>query len=350
MKTRILALACIALSAITNAQVGVGIVTPDASAQFQVESTTKGMLVPRMTAAQRAAIASPATGLLVFQTDAPAGFYYNKGTSGSPVWQMIGTGAGVADGTAPYQVYMSGPNSPYAAEAVTASGDIYIDQTPLISGSPNPNFGKFKINSNTVTNAMLQSNSVTTSKVANGTVTTTKMADSAISGLKLLTNAVQNKHISAGAVSMNKISATGTANASTFLRGDGAWDVPAGAPASPAVIINSSASPVTADFSAATSSNIFILNRGGTGGAYVANIKLPDASHFADGEIVTIVLAGGAAGSATFNLHMPGVTSLNSYATAAAVDVSSSYTALTAPSTNSMRLIRVNATTWYRLP
>ena len=41
---------------------------PEASAQLDVSATDKGMLVPRMTSAQRTAIASPATGLLVFDT------------------------------------------------------------------------------------------------------------------------------------------------------------------------------------------------------------------------------------------------------------------------------------------
>ncbi len=49
---------------------------PDASAMLDVKSTTKGVLVPRMTAAQRALIATPAAGLLVYQTDIPAGYYY----------------------------------------------------------------------------------------------------------------------------------------------------------------------------------------------------------------------------------------------------------------------------------
>ena len=40
--------------------------SPNASAMLDVQSTTKGMLIPRMTTAQRTAIASPATGLLVF--------------------------------------------------------------------------------------------------------------------------------------------------------------------------------------------------------------------------------------------------------------------------------------------
>lgn len=48
-------------------------VTPDASAIIQADSTTRGLLPPRMTKAQRDAIASPANGLLIYQTDGTAG-------------------------------------------------------------------------------------------------------------------------------------------------------------------------------------------------------------------------------------------------------------------------------------
>jgi len=53
---------------------------PDNSAMLDVSSTEKGILIPRMTSGQRTGISSPATGLLVFQTDGSAGFYYYTGT------------------------------------------------------------------------------------------------------------------------------------------------------------------------------------------------------------------------------------------------------------------------------
>ena len=59
------------------AQVGIGTVTPNASSVLDITSTTQGMLTPRMTTAQRVAIASPVDGLMVYDTDLKAFHYYN---------------------------------------------------------------------------------------------------------------------------------------------------------------------------------------------------------------------------------------------------------------------------------
>jgi len=45
--------------------VGINTTSPDASAALDVTSTTQGILVPRLTTAQRTAVSGPATGLLV---------------------------------------------------------------------------------------------------------------------------------------------------------------------------------------------------------------------------------------------------------------------------------------------
>ncbi len=50
---------------------------PDASAMLDVKSTDGGILIPRMSVADRDAIASPATGLLVFVTDDHTFYYYD---------------------------------------------------------------------------------------------------------------------------------------------------------------------------------------------------------------------------------------------------------------------------------
>lgn len=73
---------------VAKAQTGIGTLTPDASAQLDVTSTNKGVLVPRMTTAQRTAIVTPADGLLVYDTNTKT-FWFNKTGSG---WTQISGG------------------------------------------------------------------------------------------------------------------------------------------------------------------------------------------------------------------------------------------------------------------
>jgi len=67
-----------------NSNVGINTVTPDSSAVLDINSTTGGLLVPRMSLFQRDIINNPATGLLVYQTDYNAGFYYYNGVRWRP--------------------------------------------------------------------------------------------------------------------------------------------------------------------------------------------------------------------------------------------------------------------------
>lgn len=67
------------LFAQTQVYVG-GYATPNASAQLQVESTTRGFLPPRMTTTQKNAIAIPAAGLQVYDTTLNQMSYYNGTT------------------------------------------------------------------------------------------------------------------------------------------------------------------------------------------------------------------------------------------------------------------------------
>ena len=85
MKQLFTFLAAVVLTATTYAQVGVGTTTPDASSALDITSTTKGLLIPRMTETQRDAISPAATGLMIYQTDGTAGFYYYNGSSWSEV-------------------------------------------------------------------------------------------------------------------------------------------------------------------------------------------------------------------------------------------------------------------------
>lgn len=70
---------------IGNAQIGIGTTTPDATSILDITSTTKGMLAPRMTTAQRNAIATPAQGLLVYDTDLKLFYYYSTPSGWLPL-------------------------------------------------------------------------------------------------------------------------------------------------------------------------------------------------------------------------------------------------------------------------
>ncbi|MBK7029830.1 MAG: hypothetical protein IPH45_11730 [Bacteroidales bacterium] len=93
---KLLFLISLSLGITVSAQVAVNTdgSPPDNSAMLDVKSTNKGFLAPRMTLAQRNAIASPATGLMIYQTDNTPGFYYNSGTPASPAWIISGNDAG----------------------------------------------------------------------------------------------------------------------------------------------------------------------------------------------------------------------------------------------------------------
>ena len=76
---------------IYNNGAGVGIGTgasQDASAKVEIASTTQGFLPPRMTTAQRNAIANPAKGLMIYNTTLNC-LQVNDGTPASPIWNCI---------------------------------------------------------------------------------------------------------------------------------------------------------------------------------------------------------------------------------------------------------------------
>ena len=98
MKKNILAAALLLSFTVTTFNcfsqgVGIGVTsfTADPSAILELRSTEGGLLVPRMTAAERDAISSPATGLLIFSTTTNQYNYYD-----GSVWQMVAAaGAGI---------------------------------------------------------------------------------------------------------------------------------------------------------------------------------------------------------------------------------------------------------------
>jgi sugar lactone lactonase YvrE len=129
------------LAAVRAQSVGVGTTTPDASAAFEVKATDKGLLPPRLTAAQRAAILNPASGLLVYQTDGTPGYYYFSGTQ----WLNLGTGTQPDAGgsiAAPasfgfVSTLSTGGMSGPTGLAVSPQGTVYVaEDTRIMSVSP----------------------------------------------------------------------------------------------------------------------------------------------------------------------------------------------------------------------
>ena len=81
-------LGLLVLPAVVAAQsVGIGTNNPSQSSILEVQSTQKGLLIPRMTSAQRQAIPAPETGLVVYDLTQMAFFYYRGADNGG--WVRI---------------------------------------------------------------------------------------------------------------------------------------------------------------------------------------------------------------------------------------------------------------------
>jgi len=100
MKKILLFIFAILLTSASFSQVGIGTTSPDASAALDITSTDKGLLIPRMTTVQRTAVTTPATGLLVYDTDTKSMWNFD-GTA----WVKSGGGGKFIDGATPSIAY-----------------------------------------------------------------------------------------------------------------------------------------------------------------------------------------------------------------------------------------------------
>jgi len=88
MKKLFLSLSFITGCLFAQAQnIGIGTTSPHSSAALDITSTSKGLLIPRMTTAQRTAIPTPAAGLMVYDITT-GGFWFYNGSA----WNTVGSG------------------------------------------------------------------------------------------------------------------------------------------------------------------------------------------------------------------------------------------------------------------
>lgn len=130
-----------------HAQVGIGTETPNASSLLELSSTSKGLLVPRMTEAQKNAISSPAQGLLIYQTDGTIGFYNHDGSNWSPLSQSSLSTPTFLYGTE--NVLLDGTTSPTVGTMHRSVGLGYLTLKSVTSGNKNVAIGSYAMNRNT---------------------------------------------------------------------------------------------------------------------------------------------------------------------------------------------------------
>lgn len=105
-------------------RIGIGTTAPLSSSILEIKSTSKGFLLPRMTTAQRNAIASPAAGLLIYQTDGTRGvYYYDAG------WKPVSTSSSYANRN---------------LSNLTSSTAVNVDLLPGVSGGINFGSSSFR--------------------------------------------------------------------------------------------------------------------------------------------------------------------------------------------------------------
>lgn len=125
-------------SSFDSSELVIGSGTLDASAILQANSTSRGFLAPRMTTAERDAISSPATGLLVYNTTTDAFNTYNGAT-----WGAIG--GGTTNLATDVTGVLAVSNGGTGASSLTLNGVVYGNGTSAVQVTAAPTSGQLLI-------------------------------------------------------------------------------------------------------------------------------------------------------------------------------------------------------------
>lgn len=124
--------------------VGIGTITPDASARLDISDNSKGFLLPRMTAAERNGIVSPANALLVYVTTDSSFYYYHNNWHKIPAsketWNVSGnTGPNNFIGTTDNSALIIRVNNQPSGKIDSGSRNVFLGYQSGISSSGNYN-------------------------------------------------------------------------------------------------------------------------------------------------------------------------------------------------------------------
>jgi hypothetical protein len=214
------------LSAINSqAQIKIGenptIINP--SSILEIESTNKGILLPRIALQSTilpAPLASHVAGMIIYNTETAGtapdnvvpGFYYNDGTRWLNLADLAVTNAKLADNAVTTAKIASGGNDKVLVTD-NAGAVAWVDKTAFGAAVADmetidglgTSASKFSVKDNGITSAKILDGTIVTADLGNNSVSTDKIIDANVTESKLATSAVSTAKIAADAVTSAKI-------------------------------------------------------------------------------------------------------------------------------------------------